>query len=145
MIKNIPNVKMGIIAVSRSCFPKALSERRRKAVVGAYGKELYECPVTVENEIDAQGMYHTRYYSGKSLRTLGVNEQRLNDNGQFRTWSNVIGATRSTHDANVIRTDFFQYINSIARPIKARMQYNSWYDWMMNITEERINSSFEKM
>ena len=98
-----------------------------------------------ENEIDAQGMYHTRYYSGKSLRTLGVNEQRLNDNGQFRTWSNVIGATRSTHDANVIRTDFFQYINSIARPIKARMQYNSWYDWMMNITEERINSSFEKM
>lgn len=54
MIKNIPNVKMGIIAVSRSCFPKALSERRRKAVVGAYGKELYECPVTVENEIDAQ-------------------------------------------------------------------------------------------
>ncbi|MGN1442411.1 MAG: L-fucose/L-arabinose isomerase family protein [Acutalibacteraceae bacterium] len=51
---NIPNVKMGIIAVSRSCFPRALSERRRKAVVSAYGKDIYECPVTVENETDAQ-------------------------------------------------------------------------------------------
>ncbi|MGN0447408.1 MAG: L-fucose/L-arabinose isomerase family protein [Acutalibacteraceae bacterium] len=51
---NIPNVKLGIIAVSRSCFPMSLSERRRKAVVKAYGKDIYECPVIVENEIDAQ-------------------------------------------------------------------------------------------
>lgn len=98
-----------------------------------------------ENEIDANGAYHTRYYSGKSLQTLHLNENRLNAEGQFRTWSNVIGATRSATDPNVIRTDFFQYINSIARPIQARLQYNSWYDWMMNITEERINSSFVKM
>ncbi len=98
-----------------------------------------------ENEIDEQGQYHTRYYSGKSLKTLDLNEHRLNAQGQFRTWSNVIGATRSVDDQNVIRTDFFQYLNTISRPIQARMQYNSWYDWMMNITEERINSSFQKM
>lgn len=98
-----------------------------------------------ENEIDDKGQYHTRYYSGKSLQTLDLNEHRLNAEGQFRTWNNVIGATRSATDKNVIRTDFFQYINTIARPIQARMQYNSWYDWMMNITEERINSSFVKM
>lgn len=98
-----------------------------------------------ENEIDDKGQYHTRYYSGKSLKTLDLNEHRLNAQGQFRTWSNVIGATRSASDQNVIRTDFFQYLNTISRPIQARMQYNSWYDWMMNITEERINSSFEKM
>lgn len=98
-----------------------------------------------ENEIDANGAYHTRYYSGKSLQTLDLNEHRLNANGQFRTWSNVIGATRSATDQNVIRADFFQYINTISRPIKARMQYNSWYDWMMSITEDRINSSFRKM
>ena len=52
MFANIPEVKPGIIAVSRDCFPIALSERRRKAIVEAYGPGLYECPVTVENEKD---------------------------------------------------------------------------------------------
>lgn len=51
---NIPNVKLGIVAVSRDCFPIELSEKRRKAIVEAYKGELYECPVTVENEIDMQ-------------------------------------------------------------------------------------------
>ncbi len=51
---NIPEIKLGIIAVSRSCFPMALSERRRAAVSEAYGAGLYTCPVTVENELDAQ-------------------------------------------------------------------------------------------
>ena len=49
---NIPNVKLGLIAVSRDCFPIKLSERRRENIVKAYKGELYECPVTVENEKD---------------------------------------------------------------------------------------------
>ena len=50
---NIPVVKLGIIAVSRDCFPIALSTQRRKNIVQAYrGEDLYECPVTVENELD---------------------------------------------------------------------------------------------
>lgn len=50
---NIPVVKLGLIAVSRDCFPIALSEKRRSSIVQAYrGEELYECPVTVENELD---------------------------------------------------------------------------------------------
>ena len=53
MISNIPDVKLGIIAVSRDCFPITLSQARRAAVVKAYGGDLYECPVTVENERDA--------------------------------------------------------------------------------------------
>lgn len=51
---NLPNVKLGIIAVSRGCFPVALSERRRAAIVKAYGADLYECSVAVETEMDAQ-------------------------------------------------------------------------------------------
>ena len=51
-MKNIPDVKLGLIAVSRDCFPIALSERRRAAIKAAYTGELYECPVTVENEAD---------------------------------------------------------------------------------------------
>ena len=52
MINNIPEVKLGIIAVSRDCFPILLSEQRRAAVKAAFRGELYECPVTVENELD---------------------------------------------------------------------------------------------
>ena len=49
---NIPEVKLGIVAVSRDCFPIGLSIARRAAVKAAYKGELYECPVTVENEKD---------------------------------------------------------------------------------------------
>ncbi len=52
MFENIPQVKLGLVAVSRDCFPIALSERRRAAIAKAYDGELYECPVTVENEKD---------------------------------------------------------------------------------------------
>ena len=33
---NMPEVKVGIVAVSRDCFPESLSTDRRKAVVEAY-------------------------------------------------------------------------------------------------------------
>ncbi len=51
---NIPNVKLGIVAVSRDCFPMTLSEGRRSAIVAEYKKhgEIYECPVCIENEKD---------------------------------------------------------------------------------------------
>lgn len=48
---NLPQVKLGIVAVSRNCFPMSLSESRRKAVVAAYQGEIYECPTVVESEI----------------------------------------------------------------------------------------------
>ena len=54
MSVNIPEIKLGIIAVSRDCFPIALSTSRRQAIVKAYGGDIYECPITVENETDAQ-------------------------------------------------------------------------------------------
>ena len=50
---NIPEVKLGIIAVSRDCFPIALSTARREAIVKAYGDGIYNCKITVENEKDA--------------------------------------------------------------------------------------------
>ena len=49
---NIPEVKLGIIAVSRDCFPIALSTQRRKNLAAACKGNFYECPVTVENETD---------------------------------------------------------------------------------------------
>ena len=55
---NIPKVKVGIVAVSRDCFPESLAVNRRKALVEAYTKkydaaDIYECPICiVESEID---------------------------------------------------------------------------------------------
>ena len=51
-MKNIPEIHLGIIAVSRDCFPVTLSASRRGAVVKACRTPVYECPVTVENELD---------------------------------------------------------------------------------------------
>ena len=53
---NIPTLNLGIIAVSRDCFIRTLSERRRAAVVAACDKagiKINEVKVTVENEKDA--------------------------------------------------------------------------------------------
>ena len=57
MINNKPKIKIGIVAVSRDCFPESLAVNRRKALVAAYTKkygadEIYECPICiVESEI----------------------------------------------------------------------------------------------
>jgi len=57
MMSNMPEVKIGVVAVSRDCFPESLSVNRRKNLIKAYtdkyGAEgIYECPVCiVESEI----------------------------------------------------------------------------------------------
>lgn len=56
-MKNIPEIKIGIVAVSRNCFPESLSVDRRKALVQTYQKmynqqDVYECPICiVESEL----------------------------------------------------------------------------------------------
>lgn len=54
---NVPDAKLGIIAVSRDCFIRTLSERRRQAVVAECNKlklDVVEINTIVENELDAQ-------------------------------------------------------------------------------------------
>ena len=56
-MNNVPKIKIGIVAVSRDCFPKTLSVNRRQALVSAYAakynaEDIYECPICiVESEI----------------------------------------------------------------------------------------------
>lgn len=56
-MNNMPKVKLGIVAVSRDCFPESLSVNRRKALAEAYAgkydaEDIYECPICiVESEI----------------------------------------------------------------------------------------------
>ncbi len=37
-MSNFPEVKVGVVAVSRDCFPESLSVNRRKALMGNYRK-----------------------------------------------------------------------------------------------------------
>ena len=54
---NIPEAKIGVVAVSRDCFPESLSVSRREALMQAVHTkypelQVYECPVCiVESEI----------------------------------------------------------------------------------------------
>lgn len=56
-MKNMPELKIGVVAVSRDCFPESLSVSRREALIKAYrekygDRDIYECPICiVESEI----------------------------------------------------------------------------------------------
>ena len=101
-----------------------------------------EFPMT-ETEIDTNKNAHMRYFSGKTFAKLQEDNQLTTD-GKYVTWQTVAGAARST-DMNVIQSDFYEYINSIATRSDFRTQYNSWYDNMMTINDANIESAFTKM
>ena len=56
-MNNMPKLKIGVVAVSRDCFPESLSVTRREALIKAYVEkygeaEIYECPICiVESEV----------------------------------------------------------------------------------------------
>lgn len=52
-MNNIPQIKLGLIAVSRGCFPKELSVRRRDAIKASYKGEIYDSKIIVTTEKDA--------------------------------------------------------------------------------------------
>ena len=57
-MNNVPTIKVGIVGVSRDCFPASLTLNRSAALVKAYTEkygaaDIYECPICIiESEID---------------------------------------------------------------------------------------------
>ena len=53
---NQPVVKLGIVGVSRDCFPASLTKARLAALMAEVKKaalpEVYDCPVVIENDVD---------------------------------------------------------------------------------------------
>ena len=97
-----------------------------------------EFPETDTEIVDGTG--YMRYYTGKNFKQFKEGNQLTTD-GKYVTWQTVAGAARST-DNQVIQADFFEYIYSIATPSDFRIQYNSWFDNMMLISDETILKSF---
>lgn len=99
-----------------------------------FGSEFPLC----DNKIDGNTAF-IRYFSGKRFDKLN-----LSCGHTFRTWKTVAGAARSL-EHEVIREDFLTYIRDISRDVKPRFQYNSWYDHMLEITDENISKSFKEI
>lgn len=101
---------------------------------------FFGCEFPANDNIIKDNCIQIRYYSGKNFKKLEEDNQLTKD-GKFVTWQNVIGAAEGK-DTSVVQTAFFSYIEDIATPTDFRRQYNSWYDNMMNITDESIAKSF---
>ena len=107
-----------------------------------------------ENKV-RNGNGFIRYHYGKDLSSSGQNSDGQFNNynnynnangqsGKMVTWDAVVGASRST-DYQVVQSDFYEYIETIATPTGFRQQFNSWYDNMKNINDSNIQSSFNEI
>ena len=86
----------------------------------------------------------SRYYTGKTMERLVTDHQAgKGEDGKvhYNTWQTVAGAARN-EDKSVIQADFFDYIDDISVPTEFRIQYNSWFDNMLEISDENILNSF---
>ena len=99
-----------------------------------------EFPAADNQIVDKLG--RLRYWTGKNFADF-TRDGQLTTDGKYVSWQTVLGASRTDgSDQNVLQADFFDYIDSIATPSEFRIQYNSWYDNMMFITEENIYTAF---
>ena len=111
-------------------FPQAENKVRDKKgfIRYHYGKNL-----VVEND-KSDGQFHN--YNNYN----NANGQP----GKMITWDAVVGAARST-DYQVVQSDFYEYIETIATKTGFRQQFNSWYDNMKDITDSNIQESFNEI
>ena len=69
MIQNIPQVKLGLVTVSRGGFVLTISQRRMERLADAYekrGDTIYRCPIIVRTEEEAAA-------AAEDVRTAGCN------------------------------------------------------------------------
>lgn len=87
-----------------------------------------------DNQVSGTTM-SLRYYYGQTIAQLGDN---------FESPSYVVGCAIADNMIDC-QNAFFEYVQTFARQSRFRIQYNSWYDNMLNISTESIESSFVDM
>lgn len=110
------------------------------AAVARLGQPVYTGDLFVgmatpvgDNGIE-QGEVRCVYHTGRLF-------SQVSEDGVYILPSSVIGAAES-EDPDCLRKAFFRYTDTFARPARFRVQFNSWYDNMLDITHERIRDSF---
>lgn len=86
---------------------------------------------TADNRI-ADGFTHFRLYYGRNLSEISED---------IATNEFVVGAAIGG-TLEKLRSSFFAYLQGVIRPQRFRVQYNSWYDNMLDINSENIKKSF---
>lgn len=110
------------------------------AKIAAVGQPVYngdiftaiESPMG-ENTI-ASGRVRMRYYTGRMF-------SQAEQGGAYTPPSVVYGGGERA-EFKSMRRDFFRYVRTFSRPEKFRIQFNSWYDNMLDIDPSKIKSSF---
>ena len=90
---------------------------------------FFGCELPATLNLIEYGIGQVKFYLGKNIK------------GNYDCPVTVVGGAKSNLMIDVQRA-FFDYIESIATPTKFRLQYNSWYDHMLNINADNIEKSF---
>lgn len=90
---------------------------------------FFGCEFPATQNLIVYGIGQVKYYLGKNI------------SGKFECPVTVVGGAKSNSMADVQKA-FYDYIDDIAAPNSFRIQYNSWYDHMLNIDADKIEKSF---
>lgn len=117
-IPEMANFSGGYVAMGQPLFAKGLF----------MGMEF---PLAENFYDEGNNTYTSRYYLGR-------------ENPQRTLHATVIGAAPKL-DKSTIEEHFFAYIYGISQKPKLRFQFNSWFDYMKAIDEEKIMTSFQAL
>lgn len=92
---------------------------------------FYGCEFPATSNKIKHAIGYVKYYLGKSVEPGKV----------FKFPVTILGAAESK-DMAVIKSAFEKYIDSISTENNYRIQYNSWYDHMLDINEQNVKKSF---
>lgn len=115
--------------------PTDIEGKELSGIHSALGQPFYidslffGCEFPAAQNFIEYGIGQVKYFLGKNI------------NGKFSCPVTVVGGAKSSLMTDV-QNAFFGYIESICTPTKFRMQYNSWYDHMLNINADNIEKSF---
>lgn len=90
---------------------------------------FFGCEFPATQNLIEYGIGQVKFYLGKNIQ------------GEYACPVTVVGGAKTNLMTDVQRA-FYDYIESIAAPSKFRVQYNSWYDHMLNINADNIEKSF---
>jgi hypothetical protein len=148
-MKNVPQVKLGIVAVSRDCFPIELSRKRRTRVVvecRAKAVRIVEIKTIVENEKDALRALD-------EVRQAGVNAKRGGtyvciegpqfstkaESNVYRSWGmDIIGMT-NLQEAKLAREAELCYAT-----VAMVTDYDCWHPAHESVTVEQVVANLQK-
>lgn len=127
---------IGIInSKTHFCVPTDIEGNELNGFHSSLGQPFYidslffgcEFPATFNSIVF--GIGQVKYYLGKNI------------DGKFDCPVTVVGGAKGNTMVDVQKA-FFNYIDSISVPVDFRLQYNSWYDHMLNIDADNIEKSF---